>query len=83
MPRDDVAVLVFSSRRGRRGEAMAGESVDIRMAWDAPSGGGSSSQGCADDAGDGDLSSQEWADDVGDGGWSNISTEVRREYDDH
>ena len=70
MPRDDVTVLVFSSRRGCRVEAMVGESVDIRMAWDAPSGGGSSSRGCADDAGDGGSSPRECTDDADDGGSS-------------
>ena len=83
MPRDDVAVLVFSPGRGCTGEAMSGESDDIRTAWDAPSGGGSSSRGCTDDASDGGSSSRECADDVGDGGWSSINTEIRREYHDH
>ena len=62
---------------------MAGASDDIRMAWDAPSGGGSSSRGCAHDAGDGGSSSQECADGVGDGGWGSINMEIRREYDYH
>ena len=62
---------------------MAGEPDGIGTACDAPSGGDSSSRGCADDAGDGGSSPRECTDDVGDGGWRSISTEIRREYDYH